>query len=726
MHPSPRALSAHRQVVLIGVAIYVLALGLRLALWYQLKDDPTYQAPAGDMRGNHEFAEQVVKGTLPPNTYYKAPLYSYFLAGVYYVTGIDPTHARIVQIVVTSLSPVLTFLIARRLFDQLVGAIAGLVASVFWTFLFFSTELLDTALASLLYLLLAYLLLVLDDRKWTKWLVCGAVLGLGAITRPNILPFAPVLAIALVVVTFRKARKSLAGVVEFVSPSAKAMGHPRETVGDPIPPTRSAGTPLSPATADLRRRIQVSAWRTALIHVIALTAGCGATVLPVTIRNRVVGGEWVLIGAYGGLNLYVANNPHSDSKDGPLLVDKSLLTAPNPIDHHSPEPWARNCLNYNVALRLGESKLGRKPKPGEFDAILSDMAKDFIRSNPGWFARHAVRRFCWLFNMYEYQSNRNLSDFRKDWGALRVTSYLHFGILCPLAILGLILALSRPDLRTLPMAYYLMMLASLVFPAVLFIINSRFRTPIVHLLMPFAAFGAVQVVGLFRRGVPWSRRVLSVVVLGGMGLFSNANLFDYWSAQKAHILAKYLGACERAGRTDLIDRAYDELEAALTEEMKDLRPGNTSLMLEYGPYMARFFIRHMQKGNVDKALNYGWLMVHRERITPQAFVWYFDVLSSTNDLERVKQVLEVLRTRCSKDHPEVLARCLVSFGRRYQDSQALSEAVRLYEGMVAARPTELSFHQALAEVRALLAGLAPGTQPAGTRAAHPPGREVPK
>ena len=45
----------------------LLALGLLLGLWAQLRDDPTYQAPVGDMKGNHEFAEQIVKGLLRKN-----------------------------------------------------------------------------------------------------------------------------------------------------------------------------------------------------------------------------------------------------------------------------------------------------------------------------------------------------------------------------------------------------------------------------------------------------------------------------------------------------------------------------------------------------------------------------------------------------------------------------------------------------------------------------------
>jgi hypothetical protein len=717
--------------VLILSAVFLLALALRLGLWLELRSDPTYLAPPGDMRGNDEFAVQVVKGTLPPNTYYKAPLYSYFLAAVYWISGIDQAHARIAQIVLTSLSPVLTCLIAWKLFDRRVGVIAGLLASVFWTFLFFSTELLDTALASLFYLLLAWLLLVLDDRKWSKWLICGLVLGLGAIARPNILPFAPILAVMVFTITWRK----VCGTGQ-VPPTQDTPETQREPYGGAISEEAAVKGPVpfgdrktrdpnpEPRTPNPEPRFR--GWRLAVTNVLALTLGTCAAVLPVTLRNRIVGGEWVLIGAYGGLNLYVANNPDSDSKDGPLLIDERLFMVPLRVDPNTPEPWARNCLNYLLGMCLAESKLGRQPKPGEFDAILSGMAKDFIRQNPGWFARHAVRRLCWLFNMYEFQSNRDLQEFSREWGAFRVTRYLHFGILCPLAVVGLVMALGRREHRTAPMFYYVALLASLALPAVLFIINSRFRTPMVHLLVPFAAFGLVEVLGLFRRGVSWTKRSVVLLALVCLAVFSNTNLFGYWEHRKAHLVSKYIDSCARSGRTDLMDRAFDELDEVLTREMEDPRPGNTSIMLQYGQHMTQLFIHYFKRGNYPKALRYGKLMVQRERVLPQAVSAFFDLVIRLEPYDRCRAQLEVIRSRCKADHPDVLASCLLRFGQRYQDVPSLEEAARLYKMLTDRQPANPSFRDGLARCRAILAGLSPAGRAGSGSTTQAVDREVSK
>lgn len=679
-----------RRTVALAIGIYLVALGVRLGVWAEVFDHPTYQALVADMAGNHEFAVQVLDGTLPPNTYYKAPGYSYFLAGVYAVFGVNPTAARIVQIVLTSLTPVLTFLIAQRLFGLGVGVISGLLACVFWTFVYFSTELLDAALACTLYMLLAWLLIVLDDRPWWKWAACGVVLGLGGITRPNILAFAPALAIAIVIIAWRR----------------EARNRP------PHLPTR-----FITATGFGNR---ASAVRRALVHVIALTLGCCVPVLTVTLRNRVVGGEWVLIGAYSGLNFYVANNPHSDSKNGPLLIEDTYYTVPIRVDTNAAEPWARCCLNYILGCRVAESRLGRTPKPGEFSAILQRMGVDFLRDNPGWLARHALMRFCWLFNMYEFHSNRDFYRFRQNSWLLTATSYLHFGIVCPLAVVGLILALSKSTLRTAPMAYLVIMLASLALPAVLFIINARFRLPMVHLLIPFAAYGLVRAVGLHRHGVSWRERTTVLIGLVGLAVFSNTNVFGYWGNHKAYLRAHYVDACERAGRDELLPDAYAELERALEIDMQDPRPSNTTLLLEYCAPMTRLFFFHAKRNNLDKALRYGRAMVEREPLQGRLVIGYFNLLTGARGQADAREMLDVIRRRAGTEHQAVLAACLLGFGRRYGDPTTLTEAAQLYASLAQRDPTDPTLRQGLDSARHALAALTSRQPSAPTSTVTPP------
>jgi len=671
--PSTDSPNRSRSLLLIGLVLAV-ALAVRLVHFCQVRDSPLYQYVTLDEKGNHEFALAVLQDRLPAASYYKAPLYGYSLAGVYALLGDASIRARLVQCILVAVSPVLTALIAARLFGWAVGLIAGLWAAVFWTFVFFSTELLDAAPACVFYLLLAYLLVAWDDRRWTKWLACGLALGLGAVTRPNILAFAPVLAVTVVVVGRRRDRTNAA--------------------------PRHAGT--GP-----------------LLHAVALTIGCCLVVLPVTIRNRVVGGEWVLLGAYGGMNLHVANNPNSDSKDGPLLVDESGFLTTTTWDPN--EPWARCCLNFKNAYRFTEAKLGRKPKRGEFGALLAGMGLDHIRQNPGWFARHALRRFCWLFNAYEYPSNKDLYHFLQFAPLLRSLSWFHYGWLAPLGLMGLALALADRSRRSAGLAYLVAMLASLALPAVMFIINSRFRLPMVHLLVVFAAFAVVETARMIRS--PAQRRKLLIVVpgLAALTLFCNLDPFGYRKAHQPYLRLAYAVACLMSDRQDLLDDAIIHFEHDLKADLADLRQegrrSNTTLLVDHCCPMRLLLPYYVQRGRQADAVRAAeWMLDHE----PVDGVWparLMDVFIAADRKASAQRALDVLDRPAMAARPDVMADCLFRFGRTWHDRDALTRAREVYERLARANPGEILFHERLRQLRK-----PPTTAPTTTRAATPRSR----
>ncbi len=672
----------------IGAILYLASLALRFALLYELKNLPTVvQCTVLDVRGNHEFALAILDG-LRPTTFYKAPFYSYFIAAVYAVAGRDPFNARVVQILLTGFTPVVTFLIAQFWFGRGIGAIAGIVSVFFWTFLYFSVELLDTGLACLFYMLLLYVLLVMDDRQWKKWLVSGLLLGLGAITRPNILPFAPVLAVLAILATLK------GDIARWAATSSGGVKG------------------AEPGSRNPRR----SPWGHAVRNAVVLTIGCTLPILPITLRNRIVGGEWVLLGAYGGMNLYVANNPYSDSKNGPLLVDDRLFIEPTSYDPN--EVWARCCLNYYSAYRTAEGKLRRPPKPGEFSQVMGEMAWDFIRRNPDWLASHVARRLVWMFNTMEFPSNRNLYDFSQYSTVLTAASGLRFGVICPLGLLGLGLALTRRQYRTMGMAYFLGMFVSLVFPAAMFHITHRFRVPIVHLLMPFAAFGFVEVLRLFRSGVSWPRRLLTGGALTGLVIFSNGNWYDYWDTRGAHLQWAMVMACEKAGRQDMLPKAVEDFERALVEYGDASIPSDTQLVLKYGRPMTWLFRYYNRKENLPKALAYADIMLSREPLNPEAAFEALGLYIRINDRFSAMKVLELMSRGLGKQiGPAVLADALRAFGMKFGDLVALQKARELYEQASRLNPQEIRNYRAIAEIDELFKQVStrPQSQPTSTR-----------
>ena len=231
---------------------------------------------------HHEWAVRIAQGDRPTDgAYFRAPLYYYLLGGVYRLVGVSPMAGRVLGIV---FGAVVCYLIARLgilLAGPRAGVLAGLLAAVYWPLIHFDGELLTVGLENLLNV--AFLLVLLAARKRRSSVLtflAGALFGLSAITRPNVLVFAPVLMIWF-----------------FLAEQAA----PR-----------------------LLRTLKL----TALVGV-----GAALVILPVTIRNLVVADDLVLIAANGGVNFFIGNNPESDGASALLPGARKSVEA-GYIDTH--------------------------------------------------------------------------------------------------------------------------------------------------------------------------------------------------------------------------------------------------------------------------------------------------------------------------------------------------------------------------------------------------------
>src|SRR5262249_46192479 len=59
------------------------------------------------------------------------------------------------------------------------------------------------------------------------------------------------------------------------------------------------------------RRRRVGPLPRSVVAAVALVAGVGAAIAPVTVRNRYVSGEWILTTTQLGQNFYTGNNPEN-------------------------------------------------------------------------------------------------------------------------------------------------------------------------------------------------------------------------------------------------------------------------------------------------------------------------------------------------------------------------------------------------------------------------------
>jgi len=249
-----RSLSAQARMFWIVTGV---AFALRFVhLWF-MRANPLFEQPIMDAGVHDRWARGLLAGTWPgPEPFFRAPLYPYCLAGLYWLFDASRFPVQLVHGLTSALGAGLTALSAARIWDRRVGYMAGLLLATLWTSIYFSGELLIVTLPITLNLLWLWLLLREGETNVLRRLVVvGLVIGLSAIARPNILVVLPV-------------------VVWYAWHVLK----PR-----PI------------------------GW-------LGLVMALALPVIPVTVSNAVRGGDSVLIASQGGVNFFIGNNAESDGR----------------------------------------------------------------------------------------------------------------------------------------------------------------------------------------------------------------------------------------------------------------------------------------------------------------------------------------------------------------------------------------------------------------------------
>src|SRR5215813_7619925 len=86
-----------------AVAIFAVALTLRLIHVWQIRHSPFFTVLIGDARGYDEWAQRIAGGDwIGHDVFYQAPLYPYFLGIVYTIAGRNLLIVRLCQAAIGS------------------------------------------------------------------------------------------------------------------------------------------------------------------------------------------------------------------------------------------------------------------------------------------------------------------------------------------------------------------------------------------------------------------------------------------------------------------------------------------------------------------------------------------------------------------------------------------------------------------------------------------------
>jgi len=372
-------------------------------------------------------------GMIPPGrpTAFFMPLYPLFLAGVFALFGPGFFAARLIQLLLSALLPLIAWHLGRQAAGRETGLVAALLAAVHPYFIYYAGLLVTQTLFVVLLGLASSAYYGLRRRPTlARAALLGLLLGLSFLTRTFTATFLPLLLVALLA----------------------EVGFPR------VFGTEPCRRPLGRAAA----------------LALVTTMVFAAVAAPWVIRNHGLFGELVILPTKGGRNLWEYNNQKFSSE---------YETAEN--------EWTR--ARYREIREAELPTLKRKdtvefpvfapelPEP-ERNRILNANVKAFILANPRVYARLCLVRASEMVR---------ISPVRKSNPLFKAAAWLTIGWQLPLALLGMVL-LAR-HWRRGPLYLYLLTLFYLALHA-LVAAGTPHRVQVDLYLLVFAAVPLARLV----------------------------------------------------------------------------------------------------------------------------------------------------------------------------------------------------------------------------------------
>lgn len=400
----------------IFLAIVAVAFIVRLIYLNQIKAHPLF---IPFYRGLDDFlydymAQDIAKGNVLGNeVFHGLPLYPYFLGMIYAIFGRNVFIAKTIQVFIGSLSCGLVYLIGRRIFNRTVGILAATMLAFYAMGIFFEGFFVSAFLAIFLNNLVVLLLLSIDkdNTRLSKWILLGFLIGLSSLANASIFVFLPF----LIFWAFNRFK-----------------GIPKDRL---------------------------------FIYLSSLLLTVVLTIAPVTLRNYIVGRDFVPITAHAGITFYAGNNPLSiGSFQLPNEVGTSVVDSKD-----------------NARI-VAERAMKKKLKPSEISRYWFNRSFDFIKASPYRFLTLLIRKAFLFWNAHEIPDVLPFFFFKQYAPLLRMP-LVNFSIVCPLALFGIFLC-SKLKRRDVDLLY--LFTISIFLSTLIYFVNSRYRLIAVPYLVIFA------------------------------------------------------------------------------------------------------------------------------------------------------------------------------------------------------------------------------------------------
>ena len=571
------------------VALIIVASGLRTLFLVEVHDNPFFNNPTSDAYYYDAQAQSIAGGdVVGKGVFFRAPGYPYWLGLIYAVFGHSYLAVRIIQHVLGVISLLLLYFLSRRLFTPVVGAIASLLALFDPVLMYFEGQLLFDWFLTFLCLLWALMFSVAREQKNHRvWFFVSLLFGAICATRPTFLPLALPL-----------------------------FGY------------------------QLWDSFKTKGTRSVLRLGIVIASGLAIVILPVTIRNAVVGDDPVLVASQGGINFFIGNNPEADG-----------YTARMPSDIGA--SWEIAEMTLYV-----EKQLGHHPSPSEESDFWYVKGLQFILQKPGDFLNLLIRKLYLFWNALEIPNNLDFYTFSRYSILLRVMP-IGFWCVGPLGLLGMALAWKAHRGRLI--AAFVMMYCAVM---VMFFVCDRYRLPVVPFLCIFAAYALAELFQkLKQRGYRWL--ITSMVPLALLAVLVNSNAYEIQKEEPVHQFymlglvdlqhGQYVRAASYFGQASTYGKPirnlylhWGECEAALGHAEKAKENFRRELTYHPDSYgaLAGMSVIFLGERGLDSAITYAMKAIPVKPFMPSAYVVLGQALYMQHNLARAESVLAAGSSEC--------------------------------------------------------------------------------
>jgi 4-amino-4-deoxy-L-arabinose transferase-like glycosyltransferase/Flp pilus assembly protein TadD len=391
--------------------ILALALILRLGHWLSIRQDPFYSQLIMDSYEYDRWAQAIAAGDwLGREVFFQAPLYPYFLAGVYRLFGHHLDIVYLLQVLLACAGCMALYKAGEALGGRTLGLSAAFLAAIYGVFIFYDVQIQKESLAVTIITFLLWSVIAAREQNRTRvWFTVGVLCGLLSLLRENALFLAPF----LLLLTFRRRTP--------VGPSLKKCGF--------------------------------------------FAVGLAIILLPVAVRNSMLGGGFLPTTFQGGTNFYIGNNPQANGTYQPVVPGKQMPY------YERREP-----------VRIAEQEAGRPLTPAEVSGYWLKKSWAWIKQHPADYLRLQFKKFLMYWSWYEWPDALDYY-YIKESSPVIAASLLEFSGLFLLAMIGLWMIRSQVRKWAPVLVLVLVWMASVV----IFFLFSRYRLPSLPGLMLLAA-----------------------------------------------------------------------------------------------------------------------------------------------------------------------------------------------------------------------------------------------